>query len=386
MASQGAQEAQETQKVQEAQEALPLVHAIQPFDGAVQSGIEQPAQAHLEMIAFDLDNGVDADQLVALLQEWTALARHLTQHTEIPGFLATDMVAVVANLTITAGFGERIFDVLGKSDLKPEGLHPVPAFSRDELKEQWGQSDLVLQICCDDPVTLFMAARLMIKKALGTAHVLWMQKGFGRAAGAAYVGQTPRNPMGQVDGTVNPREPEEWAEQVWIDSDQPYLNNSSIMVVRRIAMHLDAWEKLDLMQRERVIGRTYHSGAPLTSPDGDEFDEEDMDATDENGSYIIDRHSHLALAREQDDLPNDALRRRAYSYDDPVVPGGDSTNSGLVWISFQKNPDKQFTPIQQRLDENDLLNTWVSHIGSAVYWIVPGTTSDSYWGQGLIEA
>ena len=63
-----------------------------------------------------------------------------------------------------------------------------------------------------------------------------------------------------------------------------------------------------------------------------------------------------------------------------------TTNSGLVWIAFQQNPDRQFTAIQRRLDANDLLNPWVRHIGSAVYWIVPGTTPDSYWGQSLVEA
>lgn len=364
---------------------LPLVNAIQPFDGAVQSGIMQPSQAHLEMLAFNLRDDAGKEDLIALLKEWTHLARCLTQHIPVEGFLATEMTDVVANLTITAGFGERIFDVIARQDLKPEGLHDIPAFKRDRLQERWGQSDLVLQICCDDPVTLFMAARLMIKAALGTASVVWMQKGFGRAFGAAQFGATPRNPMGQVDGTINPREEDEWAEQVWIESDEEYLADSTIMVIRRIAMHLDAWEKLDLMQRERVIGRRYHSGAPLTAEIDDEFEEEDMDAVDENGEYIIDRNSHLALSREQDDLPNDALRRRAYSYDDPVDGTPGSTNSGLVWISFQKNPDKQFTAIQKRLDKSDLLNEWITHIGSAVYWIVPGTSPDTYWGQVLME-
>lgn len=367
-------------------EDLPLVKAIQPFDGEVQSGIMQVQPAHLEVLAFDLHADVAKEQLVGLLKEWTQLARHLTQGTEIPGFLAPEMVEAVANLTITAGFGERIFDLIGKSELKPAGLHDIPAFRLDQLQERWGQSDLMLQLCADDPVTLFMAARLMIKKALPVASLKWLQKGFGHAFGGAPHGATPRNPMGTIDGTVNPGEPEEWAEQVWIDSDQLYLKNSSIMVLRRIALELDSWEKLDAMARGRVIGRDIHTGAPLSGGTS-EFDEEDMDAKDENGEYLIDRNSHLALAREQDGLPNDALRRRAYAYDDALDPSVESsTNSGLVWISFQKNPDKQFTAIQKRLDKSDLLNDFATHIGSAVYWIVPGTTADSYWGQALMEA
>lgn len=362
--------------------------AIQPFDADVQSGIMQAGPAHLEVLAFDLNDGVGKSELITLLQEWTSLARNFTQGkaANISNFYEVEMVEAVANLTVTAGFGERIFDLIGKSDLKPEGLHDIPAFDHDNLQPQWGQSDLVIQICCDDPVTLFTTARMMIKVALPVAHVKWMQKGFGHAFGAAPAGATPRNPMGSIDGTVNPHSAEEWDEQVWIDSDQAYLKNSSIMVVRRIALDLDVWEKLDEAGRSRVIGRDYHTGAPLSGGTS-EFDEEDMDAKDAQGNYLIDRHSHLALSREQDGLPNDALRRRAYAYDDALNPHvTSSTNSGLVWIAFQKNPDKQFTAIQKRLDASDLLNEYAQHIGSAVYWIVPGTRPDTYWGQALMEA
>ena len=57
----------------------------------------------------------------------------------------------------------------------------------------------------------------------------------------------------------------------------------------------------------------------------------------------------------------------------------------------QKDPTRQFTPVQARLDEADRLNEWITHIGSAVYWIPPGTSPDgrdrgSYWGAGLFDA
>ena len=369
-------------------EDLPLVKAIQPFDGRVQSGIMQPGPAHLEVLAFDLNEGAGKDQLIELMKIWTPLARNITQGraADVPNFHEPEMVSAVANLTITLGFGERIFDLIGKSELKPEGLHDIPAFEHDQLQPAWGQSDIVVQICCDDPVTLFMAARMLIKSGLPYVHQKWMQKGFSHVFGAAQHGSTPRNPMGSIDGTVNPSTEEEYKEQVFIDSDQEYLNNSSIMVVRRIVLHLDLWEKLDDFGRSKVIGRDYHTGAPLSGGES-EFDEEDMDAVDENGEYLIDRNSHLALSREQDGMPNDALRRRAYAFDDAMNERvKSSTNSGLVWIAFQRNPDNQFTAIQKRLDKSDLLNEYSNHIGSAVYWIVPGTTPDSYWGQALLEA
>ncbi|MDY2941792.1 MAG: Dyp-type peroxidase [Varibaculum sp.] len=362
----------------------PLKDAKIPFDGPVQSGIEQAPQAHLSVLALDLDEGATIEQFQDLMQRWTTTARLLTQGQKVPGFEAWEMVEVPANLTITCGFGERIFDFLGRGERKPAGLHDLPAFKLDKLEEQWGQSDLVLQLCGDDLVTLNTAARLLVKAAEGTAHWKWVQKGYGHAFGAVPSGTTPRNPMGQVDGTINPGNPEEYNEQVWIESDDPAIDKSSIMVIRRIAMDLDAWDGVKLKTRDRVIGRHFHSGGPLSG--GGEFDDEDMDAKDEKGRYLIDRHSHLALSREQDGQPSDALRRRAYGYDDAPIPGRGYTNSGLVWIAFQKNPDLQFTAIQKRLDESDLLNHWVNHIGSAVYWIVPGTDADTYWGQALIES
>ncbi len=364
-------------------EVPPLKNAGVSFDGEVQSGIVQPGQAHLNLLGFNVSEGTAPEDLATLFQELTTVARSLQTAQPIEDSSDGDLVSVLAHLTITCGFGEHIFDLLGKSDLKPEGLHDVPAFTLDKLQDRWGQTDFVLQVCCDDPVTISTVTRILIRIARPWATLVWLQRGFDRAWGSVVPGSTPRNPMGQVDGTVNPRTDEEYAEQVWIESDNSVINNSCIMVVRRIAMNLEGWERLDIPQRERVIGRDYHTGAPLSGGE-DEFEEEDMDAVDENGEYLIDRHSHLALSREQDNQPNDALRRRAYAYSEPPQVEGPLAN-GLVWICFQKNPDKQFTPIQKRLDEADLLNTWISHIGSAVYWIAPGTTPDSYWGQALFE-
>ena len=363
-----------------------LQKATIPFDGRVQSGVEQPPQAHLEVLGMNLEPSLDQAAFIELLKDLTATARELTQGNPIPNFLAPEMVAVTANLTITCGFGERIFDFLGKPELKPEGLHDIPAFKLDQLQERWGQTDLVFQICCDDPGTLFAAGRLILAKCEGKATLQWMQKGFTYAYGSAPRGTTPRNPFGQVDGTVNPSTAEEFSEQVWLDGsgDQAYLDGSTIMVLRRIQNFLDPWELLDRPARERVIGRKLSDGGPLSG--GGEFDEEDMDAVDEAGNFIIDRRSHLALSREHEDDGSDKLRRRAFAYDDAPEPGqSDLTNSGLVWISFQRNPDLQFTAIQKRLDMHDLLNKFISQIGSAVYWIVPGTSAETYWGQGLLE-
>jgi dye decolorizing peroxidase len=59
------------------------------------------------------------------------------------------------------------------------------------------------------------------------------------------------------------------------------------------------------------------------------------------------------------------------------------SNSGLLCVSFQADVDAQFVPIQRRLDELDLLNEWITPIGSAVFAIPPGCAKGSYIGDTL---
>ncbi|MBA4505524.1 Dyp-type peroxidase, partial [Corynebacterium sanguinis] len=176
------------------------------------------------------------------------------------GSLEPEMNEWPANLTITCGFGEKVFDIAAPSR-KPTWLRDLPAFNRDQLDPRWGQTDLVLQICSDDPVMCAWAMRHMTRAGMDYATTAWVQQGFMNAFGAIPKGQTPRNLFGQVDGTVNPHEPDEYDEQVWIDGPEGFAGSTSL-VVRRIAMHLDEWELLDRASREQSIGRTLDDGSP----------------------------------------------------------------------------------------------------------------------------
>ena len=50
----------------------------------------------------------------------------------------------------------------------------------------------------------------------------------------------------------------------------------------------------------------------------------------------------------------------------------------------QADIDAQFTPIQRRLDELDLLNEWTTPIGSAVFAVPPGCSPGGYIGETLL--
>ena len=223
----------------------------------------------------------------------------------------------------------------------------------------------------------------------GTDYVstAWVQQGFMNAYGAIPQGQTPRNLFGQVDGTVNPYEEHEYAEQVWIDGPEGFAGSTS-MVVRRIAMHLDEWEMLDRASREEAVGRTLDDGAPLSG--GEEFTDPDMEAIDDYGLPVIDRNSHMARAMPPAEHPEQRFKRRPYNYNLPPEPGSEElSNAGQIFFAYQKDPDVQFTPVLKRLDEADRLNEWITHIGSAVYWLPPGTSTDgsgdAFWGEAVLS-
>ncbi|PLA13733.1 peroxidase [Corynebacterium riegelii] len=351
----------------------PLKKSTVPFDGPHQAGISTPTQASLNMIGFNLREGVEAKGIRNLMRLWTEDAREMAAGRNPLGSLEPEMLEWPANLTFTVGFGERVFDIAAP-EKKPSWLHPIPDMQHDQLREEWGQTDLVLQICADDPVMCAWAMRHMVRASVDYVDIGWVQQGFANAYGAIPKGQTPRNLFGQIDGTVNPYSEEEYAEQVFAD------DGSTSMVIRRIEMDLDDWEKLDRVSREESVGRTLDDGAPLSG--GDEFTPADFEKIDDFGLRVIDPNSHMARAAAPADHPEQKFKRRPYNYYLPP-------EAGLIFVAFQKDPDIQFTPVQQRLDEIDRLNEWTTAIGSAVYWIAPGTDPESadraYWGQSVLS-
>ncbi|WP_341872832.1 Dyp-type peroxidase [Leucobacter insecticola] len=259
----------------------------------------------------------------------------------------------------------------------PAWLGPLPAFSRDRLEERFNGGDLLLVLQADDPLAVAHAARMLERDLRSFAELKWVQQGFRQARGSEATGTTMRNLMGQVDGTVNPDPAaDDFAGLVWCDGSaagESWLANGSAFVLRRTRMELDTWDQVDRPGREQTIGRTLADGAPLSG--GDEHTPSDFDAKNALGLPLIPSFSHIARARSTD--PNERIFRRGMNYDD-------GTEAGLLFACYQRDPLKQFVPIQQRLDELDLLNEWITHTGSAVFAILPGFTPDTPLGASLL--
>ncbi len=345
------------------------------FAGLHQAGVTTSPTTHLSLLGLDLDAGVHRAGLARLMLLWSDDARRLTTGQPALADEDIELAELPARLTVTFGFGPRVV-----SDLLPAGhglaLAPLPPFRTDRLTNEWGQTDLVVQVCSDDPVALAHGRRVLLKDGRGFAKLRWTQDGFRRSRRAEPDGSTTRNLMGQVDGTVNPSASEA-NDLVWLSPDDSVRGaGGTFLAVRRIRMHLDKWDRVSRAGKEFTIGRRLDNGAPLTG--AEEHDEPDLNATDEHGFPVIDPASHIHRARSKNHA--ERFLRRAYNYvvPDPGLPAGE--DSGLIFLAFARDLTAQFVPIQARLAEQDLLNQWTSAVGSAVYLIPPGvgqTTADA---------
>lgn len=384
--------AQQTEN--QAETTAPLQSAQVPFYGPRQAGIDTPAPSYASFIAIDLNSGLDREGVRRLLRILTADAARLTGGTAPLTDQEPELALVPANLTVTFGFGERIFDIVAP-EKKPDWLKPLPVFEQiDQLQDRWKDGDLLLQLCSDDRFTLAHAQRVLLKNIRTFGSVRWVQEGFRRAYGSQNQGQTMRNLFGQVDGTINPSAQDGSMDSfVWGKHEElsSWEEGGASLVIRRIHMNLDTWDQADRPAREDAIGRNLTNGAPLTGTQ--ERDPADLSATNDMGFTVIAPYAHIRRAAPQKRV--EQILRRGYNYDEPVQNAsgfsehhqaeGGVSSSGLIFCSYQANPLTQFLPIQQRLAELDMLNTWTVPIGSAVFALPAGCSEGGFIGESLFR-
>ncbi|MFH9177824.1 iron uptake transporter deferrochelatase/peroxidase subunit [Streptomyces albogriseolus] len=356
-----------------------------PFHVKHQPGITDPLQSRGHLLAFDLVPGAGRKEAAALLRRWSDTARRLMAgefDAEGDSDVARD--AGPSSLTLTFGFGHSFFARTGLEKQRPAALDPLPAFSSDRLDRARSDGDLWVQIGADDALVAFHALRAVQKDAGAAARVRWQMNGFNRSPGATARPMTTRNLMGQVDGTRNPK-PEEpdFDERVFVpeQSEPAWMANGSYVVVRRIRMLLDDWEKLSLREQEGVIGRRKADGAPLSG--GDETTEMDLEKTDAKGNLVVPFNAHARITRP-DQNGGAAMLRRPFSYHDGIDADG-TPDAGLLFVCWQADPLRGFVPVQRKLDRGDALTPFVRHEASGLFAVPGGAAEGEYVGQALLE-
>lgn len=357
-------------------------HRVVPFYGRHQAALTAQPGAFASFVALDLLDGIDRDRLTAWMRLLTDDAARLTQGQAALADVEPELAATPAGLTVTVGFGKGFVERARGE--RPEWLAPLPPFSVDRLEDRWSGGDALLMVAADEPVTVAHALRMLLKDSRAFATIRWRQDGFRRAYGSDPSGRTMRNLFGQLDGSANPAPgTPDFDAAVFAGTEAPtwLQGGGSSFVLRRIAMDLDGWDKVDRVGRENAVGRTLEDGAPLTG--GTENDPLDLAATGPNGLPVISSVAHARRARVAD--PKLRIVRLGYNYEDPAPAGSEPlSDTGLLFGAFQADVNRQFVPIQRALDEADLLNVWTTPVGSAVFAIPPGCREGGFLGETLL--
>ncbi len=372
-----------------------------PFHGAHQGGITTAAQDRLHFAAFDVTT-TDRRDLIRLLQRWTAMAAQMTAGRPVGGGASAPYAAPPldtgealdlppAGLTITFGFGPGLFDGpqgdrFALASRRPALLERLPHFPADALDPRRSDGDLCVQACADDPQVAVHAIRNLSRAAFGTAALRWAQLGYGRTSSTSTSQITPRNLFGFKDGTANitAEEPEALAEHVWVGvQDDPaasWLAGGTYLVARRIAMHIEPWDRTSLSEQEAIIGRDRGEGAPLSG--GSEFTEPDFAAVGGAGEPLIGEVAHVRLAHP-DSNGGARMLRRGYNYTDGATALG-RLDAGLFFLAFVRNPATQYIPMQNAMAKSDVMMEYIQHTGSALFAVPPGAAEGEYVGQALL--
>ena len=377
--------------------ALPGLQTV-AFRDAHQAGIATAQQEHLHFAALDLVTE-EVSEVRDLLRVWTEAAERMTRgrpageenHSEYlpPEDTGEAFDLSPARLTLTFGLGPSFFskegeDRFGLGGARPAALAPLPPLTGDVLDEARSDGDLCVQACADDPQVAFHAVRNLVRISRGLAVVRWSQLGFGRTASTSKTQATPRNLMGVKDGTNNIKaeDTDLMDRHVWVPEGEgpSWMAGGTYLVARRIRMLIEIWDRVSLGEQEASIGRHKYSGAPLGKED--EFDPVDLESKNEDGEPLIAEDAHVRLARQSD---AEKILRRGYSFTDGFDAERGQLDAGLFFISFQRDPHKQFVPLQQRLAANDRLNEYIRHTSSALFACPPGAGEGGYVGEGLFD-
>jgi dye decolorizing peroxidase len=351
------------------------------FEGPHQMGIEESIQASTNMLSFDLTPGITNQDMIRWMRLLTDDIRRLSSGEQPLADPTPETGIGPARFSAYVGFGPSLFKKLGLEDHMPEGLIELPAFSVDALEDKYSGGDVLIHVAADDAIALFNGVRVLVRDSLPFATLRWSQSGFAHSAESAKPVVTHRNLMGQLDGSANPKlKSNEFNEIVWIKDGPKWIIGGTLLVFRRINMHLEKWDKLGSHSKSDVIGRSLGSGAPLTGLK--ESDIPDYSAELPSGRKVIDVDSHIRLASNSGmAMP---LFRRPFSYGQPGSEGA-LMQAGLLWCAYQRNINEQYLPMQQRLAKSDRLNSYTTAVGSATFAIARGVTGSETIAEDLFS-
>jgi len=372
---------------------LPPQHL--PFFGSHQTGVTARHQANGLMAAFTV-TAADREGLIEALRSLTVESERIMTgkpyEERDPSFppLHTGHVPNPPpphNLTIVVSVGASLFDErFGLADRKPVELVKMPFLANDRLDPDRSHGDLLLTINSDSQDMNLFALRQLTRATRSSLALHWMLEGYNRRVEAEPGEAGVRNLMGFIDGTanLNPAAEAQMDASVWVAPDDPEphgVAGGTYHVVRTIRMLVEFWDRTRLGEQEALIGRRKANGAPL---DGEkETDLPDFAADPDGKVTPLDAHIRLANPRTPE-VADQVILRKGFSYS-RGFDGAGQLDQGLAFVSFQRSIERQFLPIQKRLD-GEPLEEYIRPEGGGYYFALPGVPEPGgYLGQAMFE-
>jgi deferrochelatase/peroxidase EfeB len=316
-------------------------------NGVHQPGITDRPSPYLAIAGIDLQSRRHED-LVRVLRAWTGVAAALQGRGN-------------GAAVVTFGIGAALFESpgLGLDGRRPTALRPLPEFAGDAIDHAASDGDLCVMVTGAGADAVHHGVRALQNATRPLTRLRWKQTGF-RPQGAE---ADPRGLLGFRDGTANLETGDAAVaeRELWVDDGPQWLHGGTYLVVRRIRLLLDTWDQVSVPAQEAMVGRRRESNRRI------------------DGSMTS--HTALASPRRNDGA---TLLRRPYSYD-AGVDGNGLQDSGLVFLGFQRDPWRQFVPIQRRLSESDELNAFSQHVSSALFACPPAVTPGGFIAEELVS-
>jgi deferrochelatase/peroxidase EfeB len=286
-----------------------------------------------------------------------------------------------AFLTITVGFGKRVFELLGlPAEQHPQDLVEIPWNALGDQPQVPANGDVLVQVCSDSLYINEHTLRRIQEELSDVLTLTWVVQGDQRYnSRQGRVSRTEgRALIGFLDGTSNldPNRSDDDANLVFIDpghvgeypalpavggpnpyggtqgptfpadlrpppaSEPDWTKHGTYCTVRASVIDTGRWDRESLETQESTVGRFKFSGASLDlTDDPHQLDDEPAFASNPADERVaVHAHVRKANPRTAQDLPR-RIFRRGYPLIDSTVQ---ELQRGLVFICFGRTISTQF--------------------------------------------